>query len=95
MEAQNGNRRLQCSEWRKWDQIIYHFPIRENEPYYALPRELSAKIAREDVTRLWFVDNADRCVRMRLWREGADSFLSGKDVNELMKLSTNKINVGM
>ncbi|MED6125676.1 hypothetical protein PIB30_070877 [Stylosanthes scabra] len=89
------NRRLPCSEWRKWDQIIYHFRIRENEPYYALPRELSAKIARDDVSRLWFVDNADNCVRMRLWREGADSFLSGKDVNELMKLSTNKIDVGM
>ncbi|MED6145411.1 hypothetical protein PIB30_024920 [Stylosanthes scabra] len=99
MEPQNRNRRLPCSEWRRWVQVTYRFQLPPNQPYYALPRELSASIIMDIqdgvLGRLWFVDDADNCVRIRLWREQGIIYTSGKDVRRLVSLTTERADVGI
>ncbi|MED6147665.1 hypothetical protein PIB30_045888 [Stylosanthes scabra] len=91
----SSNHRLPCSEWRKWDQVIYRFQLPPNKPYYALPRELSSTIIRDGVDRVWFIDNAENCVRMRLWREKDIMFISAKDVKKLVRFCTQRADVGI
>ncbi|MED6147664.1 hypothetical protein PIB30_045887 [Stylosanthes scabra] len=67
-EMNGKNRHMPCYEWRKWDQVIYRFKLLPNQPYYALPRELSTTILRDGVDRIWFVDDANNCVRISLWQ---------------------------
>ncbi|MED6154861.1 hypothetical protein PIB30_000363 [Stylosanthes scabra] len=94
MDAQNRNGRLPCSEWRKWDQVIYRFQLPPNQPYYALPWQLAAGIIRDGVDRIWFVDNVDNCLRMRMWRVEGNIFISGKDVRNFVSFSTQRSDVG-
>ncbi|MED6172504.1 hypothetical protein PIB30_050650, partial [Stylosanthes scabra] len=63
--------------------------------YYFVPRELSTKLARDNVSCLWFVDNADNCVLIILWRDNGGIVINAMDIDELRKLSTNQTEVGI
>ncbi|MED6200750.1 hypothetical protein PIB30_088307 [Stylosanthes scabra] len=62
-------------------------------------RELSASIIMDGqdgvLGRLWFVDDVDNCVRMRLWRERAIIYTSGNDVRRLVSLTIERTDVGI
>ncbi|MED6180311.1 hypothetical protein PIB30_009100 [Stylosanthes scabra] len=87
MDLRNRNRRVPCSEWRKWDQIIYRFPLPSNK--------LGATLARNGVSRVWFVDNANNCVAIRMWCDNKGTSFHADDVRQFRNLSSRNPEVGM
>ncbi|MED6193958.1 hypothetical protein PIB30_024139 [Stylosanthes scabra] len=92
--AINRIHREPYSQWSKWDQIIYRFPLQQDQANYPLPMQLTQTLARNNVMTVWLVDDADNCVRMRTWRDKKSGWwIHANDVHKFRKLSSDDTEV--
>ncbi|MED6208412.1 hypothetical protein PIB30_044840 [Stylosanthes scabra] len=93
MEGQSG--RLPCSALVPWPGNVYRFPIDNHQETCVVPESLKTKLNKDFVQQIWFIDDADNCVSIRMRREGQDILMEGEDVSRFRSYSQESIWAGI